>query len=74
MSAAPLSPAEILGLPASVDTYTVAAALGVSASHVYREVAAGTFPIEPLRIGRSLRFRRSDVVRVLGLVENEEVA
>jgi predicted DNA-binding transcriptional regulator AlpA len=50
-----------------VDVDVVAAALGVSKWSVYDQVRAGTFPIEPIRLGRSIRFRVSDVCALVGI-------
>lgn len=69
----PLTVFEIQALPALVTVEQVAAALGVSRSHVYREVAADRFLLEPIRIGRVIRFRRADLLDLLGL-DRAEVA
>ena len=63
----PLTTDEILALPAVIDAKTLATALGVSESHIYRETAAGRPPTPVLRIGRLIRFRRADVLQLLGI-------
>jgi len=65
----PLGVGEIRALPALVDAPTVARVLGVSTSHVYRLVAADAFPVEALRLGRLLRFRRADVLELVGVLD-----
>jgi excisionase family DNA binding protein len=53
--------------PPVADVDEVAAALRISRWTVYDGVKAGTFPLQPIRIGRTLRFRRSDLNALLGI-------
>jgi len=65
---AALTPAEVLALPALIDVPAVAAAFGgIGTATVYREVSSGRFPIEAVRVGARLLFRRSDLTAFLGL-------
>lgn len=50
-----------------VDVEVLAAALDVSKWHLYDLVKRGESPIEPIRVGRSIRFRASDARILLGL-------
>jgi excisionase family DNA binding protein len=38
---------------------------GVSMSHVYEHVALNDFPVQAIRVGRLIRFRREDIERLL---------
>ena len=68
---APLTPAEVLALPALVTVPMVGAALGgVGQATVYRQVAAGTLPLEPIRIGSRILFRRADILELLRIRED----
>ena len=68
---APLTPAEVLALPALVSVPMASAALGgVGQATVYRQIAAGTLPLEPIRIGARILFRRSDILALLRIRED----
>lgn len=54
-------------LPPTLDANTTAELFGVSYWTLLRAVKAGTSPVEPLRVGRSLRFSTARVVAVLGI-------
>ncbi len=59
--------AELLGAGRKVCTaQDVAAVLEVSTTLVYDEVARGTFPLEPIRVGRLIRFRAADLAALVG--------
>jgi hypothetical protein len=63
-----LSPDQLRALPAAVPfDPIVPAAFGISRSAAYRALAAGQLPIKPLRLGRRLIVRRSDLLTALGL-------
>lgn len=66
---APLTLQEVLALPVLITTPQAAAALGISVSHAYRATAAGDFPLEPIRIGRVIRYRRTDLLNLLGITD-----
>lgn len=44
-----------------IDINDLAAALKVPAKTIRNKLSNGTWPIEPLRIGKALRWRQSDV-------------
>jgi predicted DNA-binding transcriptional regulator AlpA len=47
--------------PSFLPILYVFALLGISRNHGYRQVAAGNFPIEVIRIGDRLKCRSADV-------------
>lgn len=49
-------------LPRLLKPMEVADALGVSRANLYAHVERGNFPFQPVRIGKALRFRESDVL------------
>jgi len=59
------TPAEVLALPALVDVRSTAKALGVGTATMYRSVAAGTLPVEPIRLGSRILFRRADLLDLM---------
>jgi predicted site-specific integrase-resolvase len=54
-------------LPPTLDASQTAELLGVSYWTLLRAVKAGTSPVEPLRVGRSLRFATARVLAALGI-------
>lgn len=44
-------------------------AFGISRSAAYRALAKGELPITPLRIGRKLKVRRTDLLKALSISE-----
>jgi excisionase family DNA binding protein len=52
---------DVADQPRLLDVGAVAEACGVSTSHVYDHIALHDFPIPHLRIGKLIRFRRTDV-------------
>lgn len=67
----PLAPGEVLALPAMVDLVPDAsAALGISRDTAYKLARAGKFPIEVIKIGRSMKVRRADLLAFLGIEDN----
>lgn len=62
-----LSPDEVLALPVLVSVTVAATALGISRQSVYAQVRDDSFPIEALRFGKMVRFRRSDILELVGL-------
>ncbi len=59
--------AEIADLPPTLDAKVVADMLGCSIWALYDSVKAGACPVEPLRVGRKLRWPTVLVLRALGL-------
>ncbi|MGX1711378.1 hypothetical protein EES44_07920 [Streptomyces sp. ADI96-15] len=76
MSAAPLSIAQILDLPAVVPLWpTVGQALGLAESTTYQLAAENRLPIEVIRLGRRRVARTVDLHQFLGLrPSNSEAA
>lgn len=59
-------------LPAASDVPVVAERLlGVSRDAAYESIAAGTFPVPVLRVGRRIRVPLRPLLDVLGLTESE---
>jgi hypothetical protein len=54
---------------ATIDRRRLAALLGVSEWSLIELDKRGAGPVEPLRVGRSVRYRTSDVCALLGLAE-----
>ena len=50
-----------------IDINDLAAVLKVPAKTIRNKLSNGTWPIEPLRIGKALRWRESDVNAFLGV-------
>ncbi|MFH9957341.1 hypothetical protein ACH4OX_24450 [Streptomyces roseolus] len=66
---APLSPAEVLALPAMPDVLSAFAALNIGRTLGYELIRADEFPIEVIRMGRALRVRKADLVAFLRVAE-----
>jgi len=65
MRAEPLSLDALRALARPMTVGEVAAQLGVSVDTVYDGVRSGRFPLIPIRLGRLVRFRPRDVVRLI---------
>lgn len=66
-----LSVAEVLNLPAMVDGWPdAAAALGISRTTFYELANSDEPPLPIVRIGRSVKVRRQDLIKFLGISEN----
>lgn len=64
----PLTPAEVLALPAMPDLVPDAvAALGVSRDTGYKLARSGEFPVPVVSVGRCLKVRRVDLLHFLGI-------
>lgn len=63
----PLTPEQVLGLPAMPAVRVAFAALNVSEGTGYKLIREGQFPIEVVEFGRALRVRKVDLVAFLGL-------
>ncbi|MEU8717521.1 helix-turn-helix domain-containing protein [Streptomyces sp. NPDC048663] len=68
-TAAALTPEEIRALPAMVDGPTAFAALSISRTLGYQLIRSGDFPVEPVKFGRIIRVRKTDLLAFLGLTE-----
>ena len=55
-------------LPLTLCTEVVAGALGLSIWGLYDLARRGEAPIEPLRLGRRLRWRTADLLALLGVL------
>lgn len=62
----PMKLAEFGQLPATLDTPAAARLLGVSTDLLYRLVREGGCPVEPLRLGRAIRWPTLRLVEVVG--------
>lgn len=63
----PLTRAELLKLPATVDVATAGRALGIGRSAAYALVQRDEFPIKCLRVGRAYRVPTERLLHLLGL-------
>jgi predicted DNA-binding transcriptional regulator AlpA len=54
-------------VPPTLDTATAAEMFGVGKDHLYNLVRSGEAPIEPLRLGRTIRWPTARVLDLLGL-------
>ncbi|WP_460067328.1 hypothetical protein [Streptomyces sp. YKOK-I1] len=68
-TATALTPDEVRALPAMLSAKQAFAALALGETLGYQLIDDGDFPIEVLRFGRVYRFRKADVMTVLGLSE-----
>ena len=55
------------GLPATRDVKGCARLVGVHPETVYESLRNGTFPVQPIRIGRTVRFSTMRVLDELGI-------
>lgn len=65
---------EVLGLPATTDLETAAAAFGIGRTTAYDLARKGEFPCRVIKAGRLLRVASADIIRVLGLEDRLAVA
>ncbi|MGW0865775.1 helix-turn-helix domain-containing protein [Streptomyces sp. NPDC002611] len=63
----PLTPEQVLSLPAMPAVKSAFAALNVSEGTGYKLIRDGEFPIEIVEFGRALRVRKADLVEFLRL-------
>ncbi|WP_424710161.1 DNA-binding protein [Kitasatospora acidiphila] len=65
---------EVYALPALVPLWPDAAAAlgGMSRAGAYAAAASASFPVPCIKIGRSIRVRRSDLLHFLGLATEPE--
>jgi len=62
----PMSRAELLALPVSVDLVTAARAFGFGRTKGHELARAGEFPVPVMRLGATYRVTRADLLRALG--------
>jgi predicted DNA-binding transcriptional regulator AlpA len=62
-----MTPRDLEGLPAALDTETTAALYGVSSDHLWKLAREDRAPVRPLRLGRALRWPKALVLESLGL-------
>lgn len=60
---------EVLALPVVFDLRTAGRALGFGETKTRELVRSGEFPLTPLRLGSAYRFRRCDLLDVLGITD-----
>jgi hypothetical protein len=63
----PLSPEQVMGLPAMPTVRVAFAALNISEGTGYKLIREDEFPIEVVPFGRALRVRKTDLVAFLRL-------
>ncbi|CAL9301046.1 MULTISPECIES: DNA-binding protein [Streptomyces] len=68
-TAAPMTLAEVVALPAMPSAREAFAALNIGETLGYQLISDDEFPIEVLRFGRSFRVRKADLLTYLGLAE-----
>lgn len=69
-----LTRAELLALPVTVDIATAARALGLGRSTAYELARSGEFPCRVLRIRSSYRVPTAELLKVLGVEPEREIA
>lgn len=67
-----MSTIDLANLPPTISVAEFAELFGVSYWTVLRAVKTGTCPVQPLRLGRSLRFPTAHVLNVLGTQNHED--
>jgi Helix-turn-helix domain len=63
----PMTPAELLSLPVSVDLVTAARAFGLGRTKAHELARTGQFPCKVLIVGERYRVPRSALLRALGI-------
>lgn len=66
-----LSRRELLELPPSVDLVTAGRALGIGRTKAYELARAEDFPARVLRLGNTYRVVTADLLRLLGIKEDD---
>ncbi len=61
--------ADLADLPPTLDGHRTAEILGCSYWSLLEQVKAGVCPVEPIRLGRNLRWPTATVLRTIGLEE-----
>lgn len=65
---------ELMALPVSFDLMVAARALGIGRTLAYDMAKRGRFPVRVLRLGNRYRVTRADLLRVLGVANQDEGA
>ncbi|MGW0942941.1 hypothetical protein ACWD4O_10365 [Streptomyces sp. NPDC002623] len=68
-TATALTPDQVRALPAMVGSKQAFAALAIGETLGYELLDTDAFPIEAIRLGRTYRFRKADLLAFLGLAE-----
>ncbi|MFF8910203.1 helix-turn-helix domain-containing protein [Streptomyces olivaceoviridis] len=63
----PLTPEQVLALPAMPPVKAAFAALNVSEGTGYKLIRDGDFPVEVIEFGRAKRVRKTELIAFLGL-------
>jgi hypothetical protein len=63
---------DVAALPLTLTTEEAAEVYGCSPDHLWGLARAGTAPVEPLRLGRALRWPTAAVLRSVGLDPRNE--
>lgn len=58
---------DVVDLPPTLDTHQAAELLGVGVDHLWRLARQRSAPVEPLRLGRALRWPTKPLLERLGL-------
>lgn len=66
-----MSRRELLELPPSVDLVTAGRALGIGRTKTYDLARAEELPVRVLRLGNTYRVATADLLRVLGIEEDD---
>jgi len=62
---------ELLALPPSVDLVTAGRALGIGRTKTYELARSDQLPVRVLRLGSTYRVATADLLRVLGVEEDD---
>jgi hypothetical protein len=73
-AAAPLTRADVLALPLTVDVPTAGRAFGLGRDAAYRLARSGDFPVPVIRAGARYLVTRAALLRVLGIPDTSETA
>jgi len=65
---------ELLALPVSFDLKVAARALGIGRTLAYDMAKRDKFPVRVLRLGNRYRVTRADLLRVLGVADDDVAA
>lgn len=63
----PMSRAELLELPASVDLTTAGRAFGLGRTRTYELVKSGEFPVRVVKLGNKYRVPTAELLTALGI-------
>lgn len=63
----PMTRAQLLALPATVDLVTAGRAVGIGKTKAHEMARAGTFPVRVLRLGKAYRVPTAELLALLGV-------